>query len=52
MGSCLDVDGSGESGILKRVCVGPGVGRRLCSVIAGSGEVLLLTACQEGNLAV
>jgi hypothetical protein len=26
MGSCLDVDGSGESGILKRVCVGVGVG--------------------------
>lgn len=43
MGSCLDVDGSCESGILKRACVGG-----LCSARAGSGELVT----QEGNLAV
>lgn len=38
MGSCLDVDGSCESGILKRVCVGG-----LCSARAGSGELITHT---------
>lgn len=38
MVSCLDLDGPGESGILKRVRVGG-----LCSARAGSGELVTHT---------